>query len=442
MDNQLEAQKFNFLDTTATRKVFSLRKRIRAVCGGTSASKTISILVWNIDYCQTKQSRPKLASIVSESFPHLQRGAILDFQNIMKDRGYWNDNCWNETKHTYMFETGNKLEFYSVDTFGKAHGPRRDVLFLNECNNLSYLIVDQLIVRTREVVWMDWNPSEEFYFYTEMLPNRSDIDFLTLTYKDNEALDLVTVSEIESHKNDHNWWMVYGLGQLGVTQARIYKDWKIVEEIPHEARLVAYGLDFGYTNDPTAIVAIYYFNGGYILDEMAYQKGLLNKSIGDIFKALPQAPIIADSAEPKSIDELRLYGLTVLPATKGKGSVSQGIQFVQQQRVSITKRSTNGLKEFRNYMFITDRDGKVTNEPVDYNNHFLDALRYGLQVKMGSDKPAYKQPAWESPLPDFSSNFSPLIEDAFVPHAIDTLPHSSGITNLRSVGDIAEEDIY
>jgi len=257
-----------FKDTTATKKVFSLKKRIRAIAGGTSASKTISILVWLIDYCQSIQDREKLASVVSESHPHLEKGAILDFQNIMKDRGYWREERWNQTKHTYSFETGNKLEFYSVDTYGKAHGPRRDVLFINEANNLPYNIVDQLITRTREIVWMDWNPSEEFYFYTEMMPTRSDIDFLTLTYLDNEALDPITISEIESHKSNKQWWTVYGLGKLGEVESRIYRNWKIIDEVPHEARLERYGLDFGYTNDPTSIVAIYKYNGGYIFDEI------------------------------------------------------------------------------------------------------------------------------------------------------------------------------
>jgi hypothetical protein len=175
-----------FKDTTATRKIFALKKRIRAVAGGTSASKTISILVWLIDYAQTMHN--ELISVVSESFPHLEMGAMQDFQDIMKAHGYWNDNRWHGTKHTYTFETGSRIQFFSVDTYGKAHGPRRDVLFVNECNNLEYKIVDQLITRTRKIVWFDWNPSVEFWFYTEMQPHRDDIDFITLTYKDNEAL--------------------------------------------------------------------------------------------------------------------------------------------------------------------------------------------------------------------------------------------------------------
>lgn len=377
-DQQL--QTFNFQDTTATRKVFGLKKRIRAVAGGTSASKTISILVWLIDYCQVKQSRAKLCSVVGESHPHLEKGPILDFQSIMKDRGYWDESRWNQTKHTYTFETGNKLEFYSVDTYGKAHGPRRDVLFINEANYLDYSIVDQLITRTREIVWMDWNPSEEFYFYTEMMGKREDIDFITLTYKDNEALDAISVAEIESHRDNKQWWQVYGLGQFGEIETRIYKGWQIIESIPFEAKLERRGLDFGFTNDPAALIDVYRHNGGYILDEQLYQKGMSNKSLADLITNLPspQALVVADSSEPKSIDEIKSYGINIIPAVKGPGSVNQGIQFVQDQRISITQRSVNLIKEYRNYVWITDPSGKILNVPIKFNNHAMDALRYPL----------------------------------------------------------------
>jgi len=374
-----------FQSTTATHKVFSLTKRIRAVAGGTSASKTISILVWCIDYCQSVKN--ELVSVVSESYPHLEKGSMLDFENIMKAHGYWKDANWNKTKHTYTFETGSKLEFFSVDTYGKAHGPRRDVLFVNECNNLTYPIVDQLITRTRKIVWLDWNPSSEFWFYTEMLPNRKDVDFITLTYKDNEALDEVTIAEIESHRNNKQWWTVYGEGKLGEVAGRIYTGWAIIDEIPHEARLERYGLDFGYSNDPTAIVAIYYYNGGYILDEITYQKGLSNKQIADVFTNLEgRALVKADSAEPKSIDEIKSYGINILPAEKGKDSIKQGIQYVQDQRISVTKRSVNLIKEYRNYMWETDKEGRILNVPIDFMNHLLDALRYGFNGLRGTGK--------------------------------------------------------
>lgn len=370
----------NFKDTTATKKIFSLKKRIRAISGGTSASKTVSIIVWMIDYCQRKQERVKLAHIVSESFPHLEAGAMLDFQSIMKDTGYWKDEAWHDTKHEYTFETGNKLRFMSVDTYGKAHGPRRDVLFVNEANNLEYKIVDQLITRTREIVWLDWNPSEEFWFYTEMQPNRDDIDFITLTYLDNEALDTNTVKEIESHKNNKQWWQVYGLGKLGEIETRIYRGWKLdLNEIPYGAELIRYWVDFGYSNDPTSIGALYKYDGGYIADEIAYQKGMLNKHIADTINVQEQKALtIADSSEPKSIDEIRLFGVNILPAIKGAGSVNKGIQVVQGLKISVTKRSVNIIKEYRNYVWITDKDGKIINDPMDVNNHAMDGIRYAV----------------------------------------------------------------
>ncbi len=381
---EIQNKEFTFKDTSATRKIFSLRKRIRAVTGGTAASKTISILVWIINYCQSPQKRNKLVTVVSESYPHLDKGAILDFKTIMRDRNYWDDSCWNETKHIYRFEAGNTLEFFSVDTYGKAHGPRRDVLFVNECNNLQFNIVDQLITRTREIVWLDWNPTDEFWFYTEMLPARNDIDFITLTYKDNEALDTVTVAEIESHKGNKQWWTVYGLGQLGTLESRIYKNWLEIDSIPNEARLVRRGLDFGYTNDPTVIIDIYEYNGGFILNELVYQKGLSNKTIADIILNQPErCLVVADSAEPKSIAEIAGYGygVNIIGAVKGTGSVYQGIQFVQDQKISITRQSIKTIKAYRNYLFTTDKNGKVINDPDDTIHEWsnpMDALRYGL----------------------------------------------------------------
>lgn len=368
---------FTFEDTTATRKVFELTKRIRAVAGGTSASKTISILVWLIDYCQS--NRNKVVSVVSESYPHLTGGAIRDFKNIMIDRGYWIDKRYvSSPKATYTFETDSIMEFISVDRIGKAHGPRRDILFINETNNLSYNIADQLITRTREIVWLDWNPVIEFWFYTEMLPYRDDIDFITLTYLDNEALDPITKAEIESHKHNKQWWQVYGLGQLGEVEERILRGWTIVDEIPKEARLMRYGLDFGYTNDPTAIDAVHRYNGAFYFDEILHQKGLSNRQIADVLLNIDRALIIADSAEPKSIDEIRSYGLNIIPSKKGKDSVNQGIQYLQDQKIFITKRSVNTIKEYRNYVWLRDRDGNIINEPSPIWNHHMDDIRYAV----------------------------------------------------------------
>lgn len=365
-----------FTETTATTKILGLRKRIRGVSGGTSASKTISILLWLIDYAQTHDN--KTVSVVSETFPHLQRGAIKDFKDIMLTHNYWDDDKWNETNHFYMF--GNtRLEFFSADSPDKVRGPRRDILFINEANNVPYETFDQLAVRTKDVIWLDWNPVQEFWFYTEILGKREDADFIILTYQDNEALDKNIVGEIESHKGNKSWWRVYGEGQLGEVESRIYTEWQLdLEEIPFEARLERFGLDFGYSNDPAACVAVYYYNGGYILDEILYQKGLSNKDIADIFKNIDKALIKADSAEPKSIDEIASYGLNILPAAKGKDSVNHGIQYVQGLKISVTKRSTNLIKEYRNYLWETDKDGKIINVPSPIMNHLMDAIRYAL----------------------------------------------------------------
>lgn len=367
-----------FESTTALTKVCKLDKRIRAVCGGTSASKTISILMWLIDYAQSNEG--KLISIVSESFPHLKRGSQRDFINIMEDRHYFDSSRWNKTDFIYTFETGSRIEFFSADQPSKVRGPRRDVLFINEANNIPYEAFDQLEVRTKDIIWLDWNPTREFWFYTDVR-EKPTVDFITLTYKDNEGLDASIVESIESRRDNKAWWTVYGEGQLGEVEGKIYKDWKIIDKLPHEARLVSRGLDFGYSQDPAALVSVYFYNGGYILKEEFCRVGLLNRQIADIINNLPepQTMVVADSAEPKSIDEMREYGVSVVGSQKGQGSVSQGIQWVQSQRVSILKTDVNLIKAYRNYMWQTDKDGNILDKPDHYLSDILDAARYGLE---------------------------------------------------------------
>jgi len=364
--------------TTATKKIAQLQKRLRAVQGGTSASKTISILLLLIHAAQA-DTTPTLTSIVSESFPHLKRGVMRDFFDILETHHYFKPDQWNATDKIYTFETGSKIEFFSADQPDKVRGPRRDRLFINEANNIPFETFNQLEVRTRQYIYLDWNPTTEFWFYTDILGKRPDVDHAIVNYRDNEALEPAIVQTIEARKGNKVWWQVYGEGQLGEVETRIFTGWQIIDETPHDARLERYGLDFGYTNDPTAIVAIYYLNGGYIWDEVCYQRGLANKAIADILQNLPKATVIADSAEPKSIDEIYSYGITILPANKGPGSVLQGIQNVQQHRISVTKRSVNVLKEYRNYVWTTDKDGRIINEPTDLHNHAMDAGRYGME---------------------------------------------------------------
>lgn len=306
---------------------------------------------------------------------------MRDFKNIMQAHNYWKDDRWNATDSIYTFETGSQIEFFSSDNGDKLRGARRERLFINEANNVSFEAFTQLEVRTKEFCFLDWNPTTEFWYYTDVKPFRDDIEELTVTYKDNEALDQEIVKAIEARQANKSWWQVYGLGQLGEVESRIYKGWQVLDEVPHEARLERTGLDYGYTNDPTAIVDIYYWNGAYIFDEVAYQKGLHNKQIADIILNKENVvPVAPDSAEPKSNDELKLYGVTVMDVPKGPGSVLQGIQWVQQQRCFVTKRSVNVIREYRNYVWQTDKDGRIINIPDHLYSHSMDAIRYGMQT--------------------------------------------------------------
>lgn len=356
-----------FVPTTAVKKLSKLKKRIKGVQGGTSASKTISILQILIDKAQ-RDKTPTLTSVTSESVPHLKRGAMRDFKNIMQEHGYWKEKRWNATDFTYTFETGSKIEFFSLDMPHKVRGPRRQRLFINEANNIPYETFDQLEIRTEDEIWLDWNPVAEFWWHegengNQAVRDRDDADSIILTYLDNEGLPDSIIKSIESHKGNKNWWRVYGQGLIGEVEGRIYTDWRIIDEVPHEARLERYGLDFGYTNDPTAVIAIYRYNGGFVLDEVLYRKGMLNKDIADFMKNQKDSLIVADSAEPKSITELNTYGLRVVKAKKGKDSIKFGIATVQQQRISVTKRSTNLLKEYRRYMWEVDDNGKILQTP-------------------------------------------------------------------------------
>lgn len=366
-----------FQITTAYKKIAKLNKKIRAVQGGTSSSKTISILLYLIALAQSDE-KPSLTSVIAESIPHLKRGAIRDFKAILKAHNYWKDDLWSISDKTYTFETGSQIEFFSADDATKLRGGRRDRCFMNECNNMTLEAFDEVEVRTKEFIFLDWNPTNEFWFYTDILHKRNDVEHIILNYKDNEALSEEIINSIEARKDRKSWWQVYGLGLLGELDNKIYKDWQTIDEIPHEAKLIRRGLDFGYTNDPTAIVDIYSYNGGYILDEKCYQKGLSNKQIADMLLTFDNILTIADSSEPKSIDEIKSYGVNIIGAKKGAGSINQGIQYIQDQRISITKNSLNLIKEYRNYLWKTDRDGKVLNVPEDVFDHILDATRYGF----------------------------------------------------------------
>lgn len=386
----------SFVETTAFRKINSLSKRIRIIQGGTSASKTISVLLYLIAYAQTDKTKT-LTSVVAESIPHLKRGALRDFKNIMQSHNYWKEDAWSASDSIYTFETGSQIEFFSTDNGDKLRGARRDRLFMNEANNNSFDAFEQLEVRTKEFIILDYNPTNEFWALTDVKGKRDDVEFIILTYKDNEGLSEEIIKAIEQRKNRKGWWQVYGEGQLGEVEGKIYKDWQIIDKIPHEARLERRGLDFGYSNDPTVIVDIYRYNGGFIVDELISKKGMSNREIADLILSQEQQVLtIADSAEPKSIDEIKSYKVMITGAMKGPGSVNTGIAYVQDQRMSVTQSSVNVIKSYRNYLWDTDKNGKILNVPNHDFSDELDAIRYAISSfnKPTVDKPMTSKPKY------------------------------------------------
>lgn len=377
-----------FQKTTAQQKISKLRKRIRIVQGGTSSSKTFSIIPMLITYAINNPNSE--VSVVSESIPHLKRGVIRDFLKIMQWTDNFNDNNWNKSSLTYTFTNGSFIEFFSADQPDKLRGARRDVLFINECNNVDFESYQQLAIRTKKFIYLDYNPTSSFWVHTELIDS-NDSDFIILTYKDNEALDKSIVSEIEKAKEKaktssywDNWWKVYGLGQVGSLEGVIFSNWKTIDTIPDEAKLIGLGLDFGYTNDPTAIVEVYNYNSQRILNEICYKQGMINS---DIAKVLPNnVPIYADSSEPKSIEEIRRFGKMIKGVTKGKDSILYGIQVMQSQEYLVTSKSINLIKEFRSYVWDTDKQGNKLNKPIDYQNHICDAIRYHEMETIGLNR--------------------------------------------------------
>lgn len=375
--------------TTAQTKIRKLRKRIRIVQGGTSSSKTFTILPLLIQYAIQK---PKSEiSVVSESIPHLKRGALKDFLKILDWTDNFNPNNFNKSNLTYKFSNGSYIEFFSADQPDKLRGARRDVLFINECNNVTFESYQQLAIRTKKFIYLDYNPTNEFWVHTELM-NDADSNFIILTYKDNEALDPSIIKEIEKARDKAetssywaNWWKVYGLGEIGTLEGVIFNNWQQIDAIPKEAELIGYGVDFGYTNDPTAIVEVYRWNNKRILNEICYQKQLSNSQIAKLITT--KLPAYCDSAEPKSIAELRMYGVNAYGVTKGTDSIKFGIQTMQEQDYLVTKHSTNIINELRKYAWDKDkRTGETLNKPIDDFNHSIDAIRYHEMETVGLGK--------------------------------------------------------
>lgn len=396
-----------FVRTQAINKLKKLNKRIKVIPGGTSAGKTFGILPILID----KAIKTPLLeiSIVAESVPHLRRGAMKDFLKILQFTNRFDDKKWNKTNLKYTFGNGSYIEFFSTDQPDRLRGARRDILFINEANNVHWDAYLQLSIRTSQEVWIDFNPSNEFWAHEELLQDE-DAEWLTLTYKDNvykgkSILNKAIVKEIEKGliKGFHNikaeplfvdnniksrywsnWWKVYGLGLLGVLEGVVFSDWSIVDEIPEKAKYIGTGIDFGYTNHPTAIIDCWELDGKYIWDERTYLTGLKNNNIAEILKyhgRLSSDYIYADSAEPKSIDEINAYGFSIEGVEKGADSINFGISILQQEHFQVTKRSVNLINELRRYCWDTDKTGKALNKPIKAFDHAIDAMRYFAMMK-------------------------------------------------------------
>lgn len=340
-------------------------------------------------------------SVVSESIPHLRKGAMKDFLKILKATGRYIDQNWNRTHLTYTFSNGSYIEFFSADQEDKVRGPRRHILYINECNNLLFDTYHQLAIRTSMEVWLDFNPSGEFWAYTE-LQDDDDIEWLTLTYKDNEGLPSSIVKEIEKAKSKayvdpdgnlflesniknafwDNWWKVYGMGLLGSLDGVILSNWETILGVPEEAEYLGSGLDFGYTNDPSALVDVYKWNGKRIIDLVLYAKGQDNDMLA---AAIEDRNVYADSAEPKSIDYIHLKcHKNIKGVQKGPDSVKFGLELMQKQDYLITKRSVELIKEVRFYCWDKDKSGKKLNKPADgQQDHGMDAWRYAEMMLIG-----------------------------------------------------------
>jgi phage terminase large subunit len=374
-----------FIRTTVINKILNLTKFVKGIQGGTSAGKTFGVLPILINLA-TKTELTEI-SVVAESIPHLKRGAMKDFKKIMKETGRWFDQRWNATDFKYTFANGSQIEFFSADNDAKLRGARRDYLYMNEANNMVFHAYTELASRTKLGVYLDWNPTNEFWFHTE-LQNDSDVDFIIVNYLDNEACPESALNFINKAKQKaltssywDNWYKVYGLGQLGTLEGVIFENYELIDTIPAEAKLIGYGLDFGYSNDPSALIEVHEYDGKIICNEVIYSTSLLNSDIINLMSHDKRLPIWADSAEPKSIEEIRRAGYNIKAVVKGADSINFGISVLQQRQMLITKASVNLIKELRAYSWDVDKTGKKLNIPCG-PDHAIDALRYFAMMQL------------------------------------------------------------
>jgi len=357
--------------------------RVIANQGSTRSTKTYSICQLLALYIPHKYK--KSISIVSPSLPHLKRGARRDFLEIVETAGIYSDDRFNMTDQIFTYPNGSYVEFFGAEDMGKVRGPGRDILYVNEANLLSFPVYKQLALRTKEIIIIDFNPVDEMSWVYDVADAPGNL-LIHSTYLNNPFLPKEQVQEIEGLREiDQNMWKVFGLGLRGQSSELIYTHWRQCDSLPGKGE-VFYGMDFGF-NNPSAIVKIEIFDGIAYLDEVLYQTRLTTNDLIDELMILGihrGDEIYADSAEPKTIEEIQRAGYNVKPADKAENSVMQGIRKVKSTPLRITSRSTNILKEIKGYKWKTDKDGiLVTPEkPVKFMDHAMDAVRYGLFTKL------------------------------------------------------------
>lgn len=351
--------------------------------GSSRSSKTYSNVQWLIRMCYDLPGTT--VSIVRKTMPALKRSVYRDFQEIMIEWGVWTCGTMNRSEFIFTFNNGSWIEFFSCENEQKLRGSKRQILFVNEANEISFIEWQQLQMRTTRFSIIDYNPTFSEEHWINQVNEERRTCFWISTYKDNPFLEQKVIDEIESLQwKNKSLWQVFGLGQRAVVEGLIFPIVQIVDYIPRQAERHRYvGMDFGYTNDPTAIIGVYIWKDALYLDELCYQTHMLTADIIRELKAIDWQPeIISESADPRMVDEIYNAGLDIKAVHKYQGSVNAGIMKMKEYKIHITRRSSNLIKEFHNYTYRQDKEGRWLNEPIDAFNHGIDAVRYAIIEKV------------------------------------------------------------
>lgn len=351
--------------------------------GSSRSAKSWSVMQFLCVQCYQKAGTT--VSVIRAGMPSIKRTIFRDFKQIMLDFGWWDDKSMNKSEYVYTFPNGSWIEFFSTDNEQKVRGSKRKLLFVNEANELSFLEWQQLQMRTTEFSILDYNPSfSEEHWINQVNEEKSTYWFIS-TYKDNPFLETKVVAEIESLKwKNPSLWRIYGLGQRAIVEGLIFKNVIIDDYIPVEARRHHYrGMDFGYSADPTAIIDVYIYGKDIYIDEVCYQTQMLSSDIIRILKKDKEnTEIISECADPRLVDEIYNAGIDIKPVKKFQGSIQAGIMKMLEFTIHITRKSVNARKEYNNYTWRQDKEGKWLNEPIDMYNHIVDATRYVVLEKV------------------------------------------------------------